>query len=220
MSLQLKRLGMAAFALIVMPLAAHATDLPRYKAPSYVAPSYSNWSGFYLGFNAGYGFGKSDWDIPAVSPSPKGGMFGLTTGYNYQTGTWVWGLEGDVDWTSIKGSTTCGAGTCETSNSWLGTARGRLGYAGWSNWMPYLTGGLAFGNIKAANTATGSGSSSRLGYSLGLGLEYMLWSNWSVKAEYLYVSLGKFDCGASCGGTPDNVSLKANVVRAGLNYRF
>jgi outer membrane immunogenic protein len=49
----------------------------------------------------------------------------------------------------------------------------------------------------------------------------MLFSNWSIKAEYLYANLGKFDCGVARGGVePDNVSFKANIIRAGLNYRF
>jgi outer membrane immunogenic protein len=121
----------------------------------------------------------------------------------------------------MKGSTACGAGTCETSNTWLGTARARLGYAGWTNFLPYITGGAAFGNIKATNSAIGTtGSATKLGLTVGLGVEYMLFRNWSIKAEYLYVDLGKFDCGSTCGATSDNVSFKANVVRAGLNYRF
>jgi outer membrane immunogenic protein len=45
--------------------------------------------------------------------------------------------------------------------------------------------------------------------------------NWSAKAEYLYVDLGKFNCGTACNGLPtDNVSMHDNVVRAGVNYRF
>ena len=47
-----------------------------------------------------------------------------------------------------------------------------------------------------------------------------MWSNWSVKVEYLYVDLGSFDCGISCGATPDSISFKTHLVRAGVNYRF
>lgn len=222
----LSRKGVAAAAGVLFSLVAAnsaiAADLSRgpYKAPAYVAPAYANWTGFYAGINAGYGFGKSNWDVPAVSPSPKGFLAGVTLGYNFQTGLWVWGLEGDVDYSGMKGSTDCTGGTCETKNSWLGTGRGRIGYAGWNNWLPYLTGGAAFGDIKATAPGGASASKTKVGWTVGAGVEYAVWSNWSVKAEYLYVDLGKFDCGITCGATTNNVSFKANVVRAGVNYRF
>ncbi len=217
------RIGVAAAALSLASIGAQAADLNRgaYKAPAYSAPVYANWSGLYVGINGGYGFGKSNWDFPATSPSPKGALAGLTLGYNYQTGVWVWGIEGDVDYASLKGSTDCAPGvTCETKDSWLATARARLGYAGFNNWLPYITGGVAGGDIKASDSAFGSATKTKIGYALGAGVEYALWSNWSVKAEYLYVDLGKFDCGIACGAPTDNISFKANVVRAGLNYRF
>jgi outer membrane immunogenic protein len=150
----------------------------------------------------------------------SGALAGVTLGYNYQTGVWVWGLEGDLDASWIKGSTTvnCG-GTCETKNSWLGTARGRIGYA-WDRWMPYITGGAAFGNVKVTD-AFGSGSATKIGWTAGLGLEYAFWSNWSTKVEYLYVDLGKTTCAApSCGLVDVSGTYKANLVRLGVNYRF
>ena len=212
--------GIAA-ALLTAPLAARAADLthPSYKAPAYVAPAAANWTGFYLGINGGYGFGTSDWDHPAVSIDASGGLAGVTLGYNWQTGTWVWGLEGDLDWADIKGDTTCGAGTCEIKDEWLGTARARIGYAGWNNWLPYITGGVAMGDIKAANSTFSSADKTKFGWTAGVGLEYAFWSNWSVKAEYLYVDLGSFDTGFTAP-IIDKVSFKENIVRAGLNYKF
>ena len=214
--------GIAIAAFLFTAVAAQAADLPRTnKAPAYSAPAYASWSGFYVGLNAGYGFGKSNWDVPAVDTAPKGALFGVTLGYNFQTGMWLWGAEGDFAMSTMKGTNDCSPGsTCETKNSWLGTARARLGYAGWNNWLPYITGGLAMGDIKATRSTLSSASKTKMGYTIGAGLEYAMWTNWSVKLEYLYVDLGKFDCGIACGATPDNVSFKANVVRAGLNYRF
>ncbi len=206
--------------LLAAATAAHGADIPRYKAPVYVGPSAATWTGFYIGLNAGYGFGKSDWSAPASSPSPKGFLVGPTLGYNWQFNNFVFGVEGDYDFSTMKGSAPCGAATCETSNTYLATLRGRLGYAAFSNFLFYLTGGGAYGNIKAVNSLAGNASNSKLGYSIGGGVEYALWSNWSVKAEYLYVDLGSFDCGISCGAAGSNVSFKANTVRAGINYRF
>lgn len=223
MNTNMIRTGIAAAAFLTMPLAAQAADLPQpsYKAPSYVAPVYASWSGFYVGINGGYGFGKSTWEIPAVSPKPKGPLAGATIGYNLQTGTWLWGLEGDIAWSNMKGSEACGAGTCETKNDWFATARGRLGYAGWNNWLPYITGGAAFGNIKANNSAAGSGKATKVGWTVGAGLEYAFLGNWSVKGEYLYADLGSMDCtGCNAAGAPDKITFKTNIVRAGINYRF
>jgi len=219
------RTGAAIAALLMAPFAAHAADLPQpYKAaPGYVAPLYANWTGFYVGANAGYGFGKSDWTAGGVSvnTSPKGVLAGLTLGYNLQTGVWVWGAEGDIDWSNMKGDADCGGGvTCTTKANWFGTLRGRVGYAGWNNLLPYLTGGLAVAGLKAETNPGDTTSSTRLGWTAGAGLEYALWTNFSVKAEYLYADLGKFDCGAACGGADTTVSFKTNIIRAGLNYRF
>jgi outer membrane immunogenic protein len=212
---------LALAALLLGSLAAQAADLPQpsYKAPAYVAPAYANWSGFYLGLNAGYGFGSSSWDDPAISVSPKGPVAGVTFGYNFQTGLWVWGVEADVDYSGIKGSGDCFGGSCETKLSWLATGRARLGYAGWNNWLPYITGGVADGSVKATSPF-GDATSNKLGWTAGLGVEWAFLSNWSAKLEYLYVSLGSVDCSTCSPTGTDNVSFKSNLVRLGVNYRF
>jgi outer membrane immunogenic protein len=215
------KLILAGIAVLLAELAAQAADLPQpYKAqPGIIAPAYANWTGFYVGLNAGYGFGTSKWDVPAVSIDPSGALVGGTMGYNFQTGTWVWGVEADIDWSGMKGDAACGAGSCTTKNDWLGTARGRIGYAGWNNWLPYATFGAAFGDVKAETPAGTASTATKVGWTAGAGVEYALRSAWSVKVEYLYADLGKFDC-AACGASPDNVSFKTNIVRAGVNYRF
>ena len=151
---KLTKLGIAVAALLATSFAAEAADMPvkgYYKGPPRSVVSYYNWTGFYAGVNGGYGWGESNWDSPALSLKPKGWMAGGTLGYNWQSGAIVYGLEGDFDWADVKDSTACGAFTCQTKNSWLATARGRLGYA-FDRWLPYLTGGAAFGNVKASST--------------------------------------------------------------------
>jgi outer membrane immunogenic protein len=132
-------------------------------------------------------------------------------------GQTVFGLEGDLDWSNVKGSTACGGFSCETRNNWLGTFRGRIGYA-FNRVMPYVTGGLAVGNVKASS-ALGSSDETRAGWTLGGGIEANIVGPWSAKIEYLYADLGKTDCAACVVGGTD-VSFHANIVRAGLNYRF
>lgn len=208
---------------------AAAADLPRQmpaKAPAYVAPYY-NWTGFYIGINGGGAFGDSSWSAPTVGGSTgdfnvSGAMIGGTVGYNWQFGQFVAGLEGDIDWTNIKGSTltNCGAIACETRNDWLGTARGRIGYA-FDRVMPYVTGGVAFGNIKGVSTGFAGVDETNVGWTVGGGLEVAVFGNLSVKGEYLYVDLGSVGCGASCGALAgNNIDLRTSIVRGGLNYRF
>ena len=209
---------------LVASLPASAADLPArgmpYKAPSMYAPVY-NWTGFYLGINGGGAFGDSDWNGLAVSNSPGGGMIGVTAGYNWQAmgSPWVFGLEGDVDWTNIKDSTACGGTTCETKNNWLGTVRGRVGYS-WDRWLPYVTGGIAFGDIEANRAGFAGSSDTNVGWTIGVGIEGVIAGNWTAKLEYLYADLGDTTCAAAACGTATNVDLTTNIVRAGINYRF
>src|ERR1700760_4557626 len=118
----MKRLLLAstgAIALLAGAATANAADLPRraaypVKAPAYVAQVY-NWTGFYLGVNGGGGFGRSSFDgFPAVGDfNVSGAMLGGTAGYNVQMGQIVLGAEGDIDWSNVRGSATCGVGiTC------------------------------------------------------------------------------------------------------------
>ena len=223
MKLKLFGLTTAGLSLLATTLTAQAADIPRpiYKGPHPVV-AYYNWTGFYVGIVAGYGWGTSTWEaLPGTTISPKGYMIGGTLGYNYQTGSFVWGIEGDLSWSNVKGSVTCGvAFTCETSNSYLATLRGRLGYA-FDRFMPYVTGGLAAGDINATRPGLPGGSNSSAGWVLGVGLEVGVVSNVSVKAEYLYVDLGNFNCGLNCGlVATGNTSFDANLFRGGLNVRF
>ena len=216
--------GVAALSLLATSFSAEAADIPRpyYKAQPRAVVAYYNWTGFYAGINGGYGWGDGSLDVPALSFKPDGWLIGGTLGYNYQVGSLVFGVEGDWDWSDVRGSAACGIFQCNLRNDWLATFRGRLGYAV-DRWMPYFTGGLAYGRVKFSTNIPGfvSVSDDRLGWTIGGGLEYAFAGNWSAKIEYLYVDLGKFDCSASCGGpTPNNVDFRENIVRAGLNYKF
>ena len=199
-------------------------SLPLPRAPAYVP--FFTWNGFYVGINAGYGFGRSAWTDTVTQDSTgkfsvNGAMVGGTAGYNLQFGSFVFGLEGDLDWTNMKGSVTATCpSTCETSNTWLGTARGRIGYA-FDRFMPYVTGGAAFGDVKGSLLGVGDFKQTNVGWTGGAGVEYAFAGNWSAKVEYLYVDLGKATCDATCsGGNPITATFKSNVVRGGLNYKF
>jgi outer membrane immunogenic protein len=219
----MSRVLFSTIGLLALTGAATAADIPRaapVKAPAYYAPAY-NWTGFYLGINGGYGWGRSEWDGFGASTDPSGFLAGGTIGYNWQTGPLVFGLEGDIAWSDMRGTfsnAACPFG-CETRNGWLATARGRFGYA-IDRVMPYVTGGLAAGDIRANPAGFPGASDTNVGWTVGAGLEAAVTGNWTAKIEYLYVDLGDVGCSAAACGIATNVGYQANVVRAGLNLRF
>ena len=222
----MKRVLLACVGVLALGGAASAADLPVAPAPYYKSPVYApayNWSGFYLGINGGGGWGRSTWTTTGPFDT-SGGLVGGTIGYNYQMNQVVLGVEGALDWANINGSTSTGCtsatGTgCQTSNNWLGTVRGRLGYAA-DRFMPYITGGAAFGDIKASGPGLTGTDTTNAGWTLGGGIEFAIAGHWTAKAEYLYVDLGSVSCGAACGAAVQNVNWHANIGRVGLNYRF
>lgn len=198
--------------------------------PPAAAPVPFTWSGFYVGLNGGYGWGRSNWRDPATDPTLRGfglsgGVVGGQLGYNWQTGPFVLGLESDLDWTNLSGSrsdggvcATNGGGECRTRQSWLGTTRGRVGYA-FGSWLPYVTGGTAYGDIRT-DQAGRTNSTTRLGWTAGAGVEYSLSKAWSAKVEWLHLDLGTATFMGAASNTPMSTPAKDDVVRAGINYHW
>jgi outer membrane immunogenic protein len=192
------------------------------KAPLAAIPTFYNWSGFYVGGNVGYAWDRSNWSgLGTGDFAVTGGLIGLQAGYNWQLAQFVVGLEADVNLTSAKQTTfsNCPAG-CTTSNTWLATTRGRLGYVT-GDFLPYITGGGAYGNISTTSPSFGSSNTAKFGWTIGGGLEIAITQNLSAKAEFLYVDLGTVSCGLTCGSTSaDRVNLTEKIARIGFNYRF
>lgn len=256
---------------------AFAADMP-VKAPP-PAAVYS-WTGFYVGLNAGYGlshqtfnyFGDNIAGALFVDPSfigvggvPRsfdatGFVGGGQIGYNWQfRPNWVAGIEADIDFSNVRGSTTFPTGNgampgyADRRLEWFGTVRPRLGFLPTDQLLIYATGGLAYGQTKASSNFTmgngaifrgfpeafincpgfggcvaGSNSRTFAGWTLGAGFEYALWSNVSLKAEYLYVKLpGETVLMTVVPPSSGNALVSAvfdekafQVVRAGVNYKF
>ena len=228
----MQRLFVAAVLSLVTAFSAFAADLPArmpVKAPSLYSPSpLVNWAGFYAGLHAGYGWGHSNWFSSgsglSADMSPKGAVVGGQLGYNYQIQKFVVGAEADIAWSGMKGSlvssTKC-VTQCETKNPWLGTARARVGMplGNTGSWLPYVTGGLAYGDVEVSDAGL-TRKSTRWGWTVGGGLETMFAPGWSAKVEYLYVDLGKFTTIGDGTAPPFDVSYHTNLVRAGVNYHF
>ncbi|BAT57583.1 hypothetical protein GJW-30_1_00089 [Variibacter gotjawalensis] len=205
---------------------AHAADLgrPVYKAPV-VVEQYTTWNGFYIGGNAGYGWGRAtafDGGVNIGRVDVEGFTGGGQIGFNWHLApNWVFGIEADVQGSNIGERETIAGLTARTDLDIWGTARGRLGYAaGPTLW--YATGGFAWGrNTIGVDTPllTLEQTKTHTGWTVGGGLEYAFAPNWSAKVEYLYVDLGRE---RYLETLIDGVSanLKFHTVRFGVNYRF
>jgi outer membrane immunogenic protein len=158
-------------------------------------------------------------------------VVGGTLGVNWQTGGFVFGVEGDWDYSAINTGTTASvctfSGNCQTGNNWLATVRGRVGFAA-DRVLFYGTGGGAFANVQTNFNGTTTGHT-QSGWTAGAGLEWAFADNWTAKVEYLFVDLGSTSvtctnatCLAASGGfaIPVSVSLTENLVRAGVNFKF
>lgn len=224
--------GAALAALLTVP--AFAADLPArlpITAPTAVAPP-PDWAGFYVGANLGAigtsgdtshqcidptgtfnGFGCDQ--IPAASVSGTGVIGGVQAGYNWQAGLWVYGLEGDIQGTSLNGkSSIVGAfplngvvGIADPADSnftaserlnWLSTVRGRVGLTS-GPVLIYATGGAAMGGVNVTSNLSSvmsgtsypsSTSSTRIGWTAGEGVEWAFAARWTAKVEGLYYDLG------------------------------
>ena len=168
--------------------------------------------------------GSSQWTGGAgnFELSPNGELVGGTLGYNYQANSWVLGVEGDIDYSDLKSTANSGlCSGCTFKDTWLSTLRGRLGYS-FGHWLPYITGGGAWGNVYVANNAGSSQSTTKGGWTIGGGLEYSWGGPLSAKLEYLYVDLGDATCGTSTCFIASNATIHFtdNIVRVGVNYRF
>jgi outer membrane immunogenic protein len=222
---------------------------PAPRAPAAYSPPVSpvyNWGGLYFGFNAGYGFGTSNWSDSneplATTPAPpattgnfnvNGFLAGATLGANFQTDSFVFGAEADFDGSFIggkKSSPFCSVGTqCETRNFWFSTLRARLGYAA-DRVLFYGTAGGALGDVAAGQSGNFQ-RATKGGWTAGAGVEAAFTDNLTARIEYLYLKLGNATCTsvAACGsdGPPgvivnpnDTVKFSTSMIRLGLDYKF
>lgn len=276
----MRRIIVSVIALVVAGASALAADL-HASAPAF------DWSGFYVGLNAGYGAGSPSVGFapndanayygscsllnfttcpPGASLGLSGGLAGGQIGYNRQLGAnWLVGAEADYDWSGARGTAnsnfflgSVGPSTfvAKQAIESFGTVRARVGVIPTAPLLIYATGGMAFGVVRDSATLfstsggpgiggdngggygyictngeacfAGGSSGAKIGWTLGAGGELAIASNVTLKAEYLYVDLGRsgFDAVALAGGAPAPSSFSGkfdanlNVFRAGLNVKF
>jgi outer membrane immunogenic protein len=212
-----------------------AADLPA-KAPIYKAPASApvvNWTGLYVGGHVGGVWTDAEWADPpgvfrSVFEDGSGFLGGAQLGYNWQAGNWVFGLQGDVSWTSIDPKTNgvdFPAAVYNYRTDMLATVTGRIGYA-WNNVLVYGKGGVAFAHNKfdvVNGTVHLTADETQSGWTAGGGAEFRFAPNWSVFAEYNYVDLGTKRIPLTdpvIGPNPADFSQDLHNVKLGLNFKF
>ena len=240
----IKRIATSVALLGSLGVGAQAADLAAPRMPvaeAIIAPVF-DWSGLYVGFHAGGAFSRNryigntagaapDWAAGTMFGVEPGGFIGgVQIGYNWQVNpNVVLGVEASVSGTSINRRFVSTFGAADDVYThrlpFFATFTGRVGYAAGPA-LFYARGGLALASISfryddvtAPNVGSGSASSTRAGYTVGLGVEYAINQNWSVAAEYNYAKFGTWT--ASLNATDSlSTSTAVHAITARLNYRF
>ncbi len=251
----MKRFSIAGAALTMLASgSALAADLP-VKAPPVPVAVFS-WAGPYIGVNIGYSWGRETVSGLVTGASPaalfgsgslNGALGGGQVGYNWQFGSWLVGLEGDIQVTAERqtytvfctvSGTVCPLGAAvraENRLSWFGTDRVRFGYLASERVLLYGTGGLAYGSFRGESAGPlfispgpefGTWSSFKAGWTVGAGIEAAIDYNWTFKAEYLYMDFEGINGPTVTVLSPPvrtfsfNERFTDNIFRVGFNYRF
>jgi len=207
------------------------------RAPASAIPAAYNWTGCYVGGNIGGAWATKDWTnqtvgagvigAPISTQNPSGVLAGGQFGCNYQTGSLLFGIQGDAGWSNASGNAadqlTPGL-TDRSKVKSLASITGRVGYA-WDRVLGYVKGGGAWARdeysvLSAAGVVLSSVSETRSGWTLGVGIEYAFLPNWSTFAEYDYYDFGTRNLEFPGGGGTAAIRQKINVAKAGINYKF
>ena len=244
-------LSTASIGMLALMSPALAADLPYAKAPP-VTPSVYDWTGVYVGVFGGGGYGNHNVNnatgqaVPfadyTANYSSTGGLAGGEIGYNWQSGAFLVGVEGQLAWSGIKGNDAGqfsagafpGVTAVDADNlRWEGALLARAGYT-IDRWMFFFEGGYAFGSIQHTNTPpVGAGlpvdrfNVSANGLTGGGGVAYAITNNVSAKFEYRYTNFNGYNrpglttTGLTVNGQlPYTTETTYSVVTLGLDFKF
>jgi outer membrane immunogenic protein len=222
-------------------------------------PAYSayDWGGAYIGGVIGDAWGETDSSdpnfgvlgarvgVPVVQPTFSGGFIGgVEGGMRYQLGKLVVGTEADITWGSVNGTSTTNwvplgvlSRSISADTNWIATATSSIGIAH-NNWLIYTKAGVTYAHTNYTDNWVGGGiplftgadSENRVGWTVGAGVEWAFWNNWSVKAEYDYLDFGNKTVAINGTVLPGIVNFPASFgmenaqqiyqFKAGLNWRI
>jgi outer membrane immunogenic protein len=242
----MKKFVFGMLAAVTMTGSASAADMAvkARPAPPPVAVLY-DWTGFYIGANAGGGWSHKCWDIVPVVGGPllaegchdaSGAVAGGQIGYRWQSAAWVFGIEAQGNWADLTGSRVSqqfilvpGDAVSRSNVQAFGLFTGQIGYA-WNNALLYVKGGAAVTEDRydhrfvGTNVIFDSASETRWGAVVGVGLEYGFAPNWSIGVEYDHLFMGDHNLTFRTPGgilsTATRIQQDVDIVTARINYRF
>lgn len=194
----------------------------------------TDWSGVYVGVQAGYGWGHADQPYGSLNattfPSTQdaadqsGAVGGLYAGYNIQAGSAVLGLEGDFNIDGIDGDDAqSGGDTNGVKHRWNANIRARAGMLVAPGTLVYAAGGVSFLNGKATNldaTPVEEIPTDWTGWTLGGGIEQAFGTDLKARIEYRYSDYGKSVANFPLSGYSEQIQPKINTVMVGVAYKF
>jgi len=193
------------------------------------AAAAQDWSGFYVGAQAGYGWGDVDQPYGNVGgpfafsqddAEVDGGLLGGHAGINWQNGSWVFGIEGDIEWTSFEGDDAGSGGDVNgVEVEWQGSLRGRLGYSFTPNVMGYVTAGWQMMDVTATAPAE-TDDETVGGWVWGVGAEVAFNSQWSGRIEYRATEMDQERFSFPGNGYDEGITPDIDTIRVGVSYHF
>lgn len=187
---------------------------PAPQPPALEQPPVASWAGPYLGIYTGYGFGGNVTGAAGGPISTSGWLFGGFGGYNFQTGSFVYGVEGDVGYNGMNG----GNGTTYSRHGMEGSLRARFGYTPTDAILLYATAGGAATQQRIYN-AGGNATGTVLGWTAGAGVDAKLTEQIFGRVEYRYSDFGSTTLNTGAGG-PQTVSPSNHRVTLGIGMKF
>ena len=223
----MKKFVLAAAALAALSAPAAAAGLltdSGMMAPTSMA---DDWTGFYAGVVAGYGFGTSTYNFAGTTTDvgTSGFIGGVTGGYNQQFQQFVLGGEADLAWSGVTGTKTLTGGSATSTIGWQSTVRGRAGVVfDPVPVMVYGTAGLALGGVSTSITGgTKSYSATQAGWTAGVGVEGKVADQMTIKFEYAYTDLGTDNIPANAFGVTSPAAtnhVTEQSLKLGANWHF
>jgi opacity protein-like surface antigen len=222
---------LVAISLALGSSAAVAADLGVMKAPP-LAPVYAvNWTGFYIGGEVGYVWGRADSiAIPTgvtFRGQPRGVIGGVFAGYDYQLpNNFVVGARVAAPvFTSARDTLEDAFNPglfyrAEVRWAVLGTLQ--LGYA-MGNWMPYIGGGIGVGEGRGTVTGNlfpGDATNTHVGYVFNAGLKVLMTPNWFAGVHYTHTGWSKEDYTFQAAAFTTTTAFSTDSVMAQLGYKF
>jgi len=221
---------------LALSVAAQAADVIVEETPPIVVEEVFSWSGAYIGGFGAYAFGDREYNDDGALGGDEdfdvdsdGGLFGVQVGYDHQINNLVIGVVADIAYSTNEAEETLdipGIGTIEGTSEleYLGTVRGRLGYAV-DRTLFYAHGGFAYGSVSYDVSTNGVDleidDEDRSGYVVGAGVEHAFTDHISGQLEYSFADLGDEEITGDFIGSGDiSEDLQLHTIKAAVNFRF